>query len=68
MRKLLALALASVMMLGVIGGAFAEATPEPVLGEIAGVLTKVFGLITLALGVQFVLTGIGNSFPKRKRS
>ena len=35
MRKLLALALASVMMLGVIGGAFAEAapaeTPVPVL-------------------------------------
>lgn len=34
------------------------------LGETGmNVLTKVFGLITLALGVQFVLTGIGNSFP-----
>jgi len=34
------------------------------LGETGmNVLTKVFGLITLALGVQFVLTGVGNSFP-----
>ena len=34
------------------------------LGETGmNVLTKVFGLITLALGVQFVLTGIGGSFP-----
>lgn len=28
------------------------------------VLTKIFGLITLALGVQFILTGIGGAFPK----
>ncbi len=28
------------------------------------VLNKVFGLITLALGVQFVLTGLGQTFPK----
>ena len=27
------------------------------------VLTKIFGLITLALGVQFILTGIGGAFP-----
>lgn len=28
------------------------------------VITKIFGLITLALGVQFILTGIGGAFPK----
>jgi multiple antibiotic resistance protein len=28
------------------------------------VLTKIFGLITLALGIQFVLTGISGAFPK----
>jgi multiple antibiotic resistance protein len=28
------------------------------------VLTKIFGLITLALGVQFILTGLGGAFPK----
>lgn len=28
------------------------------------VLTKVFGLITLALGIQFMLTGISGAFPK----
>lgn len=34
------------------------------LGETGmNVLTKVFGLITLALGVQFVLTGLGHAFP-----
>ncbi|HTP64202.1 MAG TPA: MarC family protein [Geobacteraceae bacterium] len=27
------------------------------------VLTKIFGLITLALGVQFILTGISDTFP-----
>ncbi|MCX6277981.1 MAG: NAAT family transporter [Bacteroidetes bacterium] len=27
------------------------------------VLTKIFGLITLALGVQFILTGISGAFP-----
>ncbi|MFZ4572715.1 MAG: MarC family protein [Bacteroidales bacterium] len=27
------------------------------------VLTKIFGLITIALGVQFILTGIGGAFP-----
>jgi multiple antibiotic resistance protein len=36
-----------------------------VLGETGlGVFTKVFGLITLALGIQFILTGIAASFPK----
>jgi multiple antibiotic resistance protein len=36
-----------------------------VLGETGlGVFTKVFGLITLALGIQFILTGIATSFPK----
>jgi multiple antibiotic resistance protein len=28
------------------------------------VMTKIFGLITIALGVQFILTGIGGAFPK----
>jgi multiple antibiotic resistance protein len=28
------------------------------------VLTKIFGLITLALGVQFILNGIAGAFPK----
>jgi multiple antibiotic resistance protein len=28
------------------------------------VLTKIFGLITLAMGIQFVLTGIAGAFPK----
>jgi len=28
------------------------------------VLTKIFGLITLALGIQFILTGITGAFPK----
>ena len=28
------------------------------------VLTKIFGLITLALGIQFILTGISDAFPK----
>lgn len=28
------------------------------------VVTKIFGLITLALGIQFVLTGITGAFPK----
>ncbi|MCX6286951.1 MAG: MarC family protein [Bacteroidetes bacterium] len=27
------------------------------------VLTKIFGLITLALGIQFILTGISDAFP-----
>jgi multiple antibiotic resistance protein len=30
------------------------------------VLTKIFGLITIALGVQFILTGIGGAFPGMK--
>jgi multiple antibiotic resistance protein len=35
------------------------------LGETGmDVLTKVFGLITLAIGVQFILTGIAGAFPK----
>lgn len=28
------------------------------------VMTKIFGLITIALGVQFILTGISGAFPK----
>ncbi len=28
------------------------------------VLTKIFGLITLAIGIQFILTGISDTFPK----
>ncbi|MEI7981998.1 MAG: MarC family protein [Bacteroidota bacterium] len=28
------------------------------------VLTKIFGLITIAIGVQFILTGIAGAFPK----
>jgi small neutral amino acid transporter SnatA (MarC family) len=28
------------------------------------VLSKVFGLITLALGIQFMLSGIKGAFPK----
>jgi multiple antibiotic resistance protein len=28
------------------------------------VLTKIFGLITLALGIQFILTGLAGAFPK----
>lgn len=28
------------------------------------VVTKIFGLITLALGIQFILTGITDAFPK----
>jgi multiple antibiotic resistance protein len=36
-----------------------------ILGETGlGVFTKVFGLITLALGIQFIITGIAASFPK----
>ena len=35
-----------------------------VLGETGmDVLTKIFGLITLAIGVQFILGGIGSAFP-----
>ena len=35
------------------------------LGETGlDVLTKVFGLITLALGIQFILSGIRGAFPK----
>ena len=35
------------------------------LGETGlDVLTKIFGLITLALGIQFILTGLANAFPK----
>ena len=35
------------------------------LGETGlDVLTKVFGLITLALGIQFILSGIQGAFPK----
>jgi len=41
----------------------------PILVKVFGstglnVITKIFGLITLALGVQFILTGILNAFPK----
>jgi len=41
----------------------------PVIAKVLGatgldVLTKIFGLITLALGVQFILTGILNAFPR----
>jgi multiple antibiotic resistance protein len=41
----------------------------PILVKVFGstglnVITKIFGLITLALGVQFILTGIFNAFPK----
>jgi len=28
------------------------------------VLTKIFGLITLAIGVQFIITGVSDAFPK----
>jgi len=36
-----------------------------ILGETGlDVLTKVFGLITLALGIQFILSGIRGAFPK----
>jgi multiple antibiotic resistance protein len=35
------------------------------LGETGlDVLTKIFGLITLALGIQFIITGLSASFPK----
>ena len=35
------------------------------LGETGlDVLTKIFGLITLALGIQFILNGIAGAFPK----
>ncbi len=35
------------------------------LGETGlDVLTKIFGLITLALGIQFILTGLSGAFPK----
>jgi len=35
-----------------------------VLGQTGmDVLTKIFGLITLAIGVQFILSGIGSAFP-----
>jgi multiple antibiotic resistance protein len=35
------------------------------LGETGmDVLSKLFGLITLAIGVQFIITGIGGAFPK----
>ena len=41
----------------------------PKIVQLAGptgmdVITKIFGLITLALGVQFILTGISGAFPK----
>ncbi|HAM51886.1 MAG TPA: antibiotic resistance protein MarC [Nitrospiraceae bacterium] len=41
----------------------------PVIAKVFGstgldVMTKIFGLITLALGVQFILTGISSTFPK----
>jgi multiple antibiotic resistance protein len=35
------------------------------LGETGlNVFTKIFGLITLALGIQFIITGISGAFPK----
>jgi len=35
------------------------------LGETGmDVVTKLFGLITLAIGVQFILSGLGNTFPR----
>ncbi len=36
-----------------------------ILGETGmDVLAKIFGLITLALGIQFIITGIQGAFPK----
>jgi len=40
----------------------------PIIARVLGstgldVLTKIFGLITLALGVQFILTGLSTTFP-----
>jgi len=40
----------------------------PIIARVLGstgldVVTKIFGLITLALGVQFILTGISTTFP-----
>jgi multiple antibiotic resistance protein len=40
----------------------------PIIARVLGatgldVLTKIFGLITLALGVQFILTGLATTFP-----
>jgi len=35
-----------------------------VLGDTGmDVLTKVFGLITLAIGIQFIISGLGGAFP-----
>jgi multiple antibiotic resistance protein len=36
-----------------------------ILGETGmDVLAKIFGLITLAIGIQFILSGIQGAFPK----
>jgi phosphate-selective porin OprO/OprP len=56
---------AIVAMTGIIYVSFRRA---PLLVRVLGgtgmdVLTKVFGLITLAIGVQFILTGIATTFP-----
>ena len=47
---------------------FAAFRRAPLLARVLGetgmdVLTRVFGLITLAIGVQFILSGIGAAFP-----
>jgi multiple antibiotic resistance protein len=56
---------AIVAMTGIIYVSFRRA---PLLVHVLGgtgmdVLTKVFGLITLAIGVQFILTGVATTFP-----
>ena len=53
-------------MTGIIYVSFRRA---PMLVRILGqtgmdVFTKVFGLITLAIGVQFILSGIAAAFPR----
>ena len=66
MSKHLWLFAAIMLMTAVIWLSFRYA---PVIAKVLGstgldVLTKIFGLITLALGVQFILTGILDAFPK----
>ena len=61
-----ALMAAILTMTGIIYLAFKHAPKIVKLLDTTGldVLTKLFGLITLALGIQFVLTGIVGAFPK----
>jgi len=61
-----ALMAAILTMTGIIYLSFKNAPKILTFLDVTGldVVTKLFGLITLALGIQFILTGITGAFPK----